>query len=44
VSVRSFIRRVPTDKSGFPVKRVFATKGSDLEKTMKAKGHAWLAA
>jgi hypothetical protein len=26
------------------VKRVFATKGSDLEKTMKAKGHAWLAA
>jgi hypothetical protein len=32
------------EKSGFPVKRVFATKGSDLEKTMKAKGHAWLAA
>jgi hypothetical protein len=32
------------EKSGFPVKRVFATKGSDLEKTMKAKGQAWLAA
>jgi hypothetical protein len=32
------------EKSGFPVKRVFATKGSDLEKTMKANGHAWLAA
>jgi hypothetical protein len=31
--VRSCIRRVPTDKSGFPVKRVFATKGGDLEKT-----------
>jgi hypothetical protein len=26
----------------FPVKRVFATKGSDLEKTMKANGRAWL--
>jgi hypothetical protein len=32
------------EKSGFPVKRVFATKGSDLEKTMKADGQAWLAA
>jgi hypothetical protein len=32
------------EKSGFPVKRVFATKGSDLEKTMKAKSQAWLAA
>jgi hypothetical protein len=32
------------EKSGFPVKRVFATRGSDLEKTMKADGHAWLAA
>ncbi len=32
------------EKSGFPVKRVFATKGSNLEKTMKANGHAWLAA
>jgi SnoaL-like domain len=31
-------------KSGFPVKRVFATKGSDLEKIMKANGQAWLAA
>jgi hypothetical protein len=26
------------------VKRVFATKGSHLEKTMKANGRAWLAA
>jgi hypothetical protein len=32
------------EKSGFPVKRVFATKGSDLEKTMKANSQAWLAA
>lgn len=32
------------EKSGFPVKRVFATKGSDLEKTMKANGQAWLTA
>jgi len=32
------------EKSGFPVKRVFATKGSNLEKTMKANGQAWLAA
>jgi hypothetical protein len=32
------------EKSGFPVKRVFATKGSDLEKTMKANGRAWLVA
>jgi SnoaL-like domain len=32
------------EKSGFPVQRVFATKRSDLEKTMKANGHAWLAA
>jgi hypothetical protein len=32
------------EKSGFPLKRVFATKGSDLEKTMKANGHAWLTA
>jgi hypothetical protein len=30
------------EKSGFPVKRRFATKGSDLEKTMKASGEAWL--
>ncbi len=32
------------EKSGFPVRRVFATKGSDLEKTMKADGKKWLAA
>ncbi len=32
------------EKSGFPVRRVFATKGSDLEKTMKAEGQKWLAA
>jgi SnoaL-like domain len=32
------------EKSGFPVRRVFATHGSDLERTMKANGHAWLAA
>src|SRR5216684_4761251 len=32
------------EKSGFPVKRVFATKGSDLEKTIKANGQSWLAA
>jgi hypothetical protein len=32
------------EKSGFPVKRVFATQGSDLEKAMKAHGRAWLAA
>src|SRR5260370_32312977 len=32
------------EKSGFPVKRVFATRGSDLEKTMKANGQAWLTA
>jgi len=30
------------DKSGFPVRRVFATKGSALEKTMKEAGQAWL--
>jgi hypothetical protein len=30
------------DKSGFPVRRVFATKGSVLEKTMKEAGQAWL--
>jgi hypothetical protein len=32
------------EKSGFPVRRVFATKGSDLEKAMKATGQAWLTA
>ncbi|HZZ11294.1 MAG TPA: nuclear transport factor 2 family protein [Paraburkholderia sp.] len=31
------------DKSGFPVQRVFATKGSQLETDMKAAGRAWLA-
>jgi len=31
------------EKSGFPVKRIFATKGSELEKTMKVDGTAWLA-
>jgi len=30
------------EKSGFPVKRVFATKFSQLEKEMKAEGLAWL--
>ena len=42
VLVRSYIRRVPTDKSGFPVKRVFATKGSDLEKTSFGDGASLL--
>jgi hypothetical protein len=32
------------EKSGFPVQRVFATKGSELEKNMKAEGAVWLAA
>jgi hypothetical protein len=31
------------EKSGFPVHRVFATKGSDLEVQMKKGGQAWLA-
>lgn len=31
------------DKSGFPVNRVFATRGSNLEKQMKAAGQRWLA-
>lgn len=30
------------EKSGFPVKRVFATRGSELEQRMKAEGQAWL--
>lgn len=30
------------EKSGFPVKRVFATRGSRLEIEMKAAGLAWL--
>lgn len=32
------------EKSGFPVKRVFATRGSVLEQTMKADAQRWLAA
>jgi len=31
------------EKSGFPVRRVFATKGSDLEVQMKKGGQAWIA-
>ena len=38
----AFIRRVPTDKGGFPVKRVFATNGSDLEKTSFGDGASLL--
>lgn len=30
------------EKSGFPVKRVFATRGSELERKMKADGQSWL--
>lgn len=30
------------EKSGFPVKRIFATRGSELEQKMKADGLAWL--
>jgi|SRR5450830_566008 len=30
------------DRSGFPVNRTFATKGSELEKTMKTDGQKWL--
>ncbi|WP_435929231.1 nuclear transport factor 2 family protein [Dryocola sp. BD613] len=32
------------EKSGFPVQRVFATKGSELEATMKKEAESWLAA
>lgn len=32
------------EKSGFPVQRVFATKGSELETTMKKDAENWLAA
>lgn len=32
------------EMSGFPVKRVFATRGSDLEAKMKEEAYAWLAA
>jgi hypothetical protein len=31
------------DKSGFPLERVFATRGSELELTMRAEAGAWLA-
>lgn len=31
------------EESGFPVRRAFATKGSELEKKMKEEGQAWLA-
>lgn len=30
------------DKSGFPLNRVFATKGSELEQQMRADADAWL--
>ncbi|WP_430389824.1 hypothetical protein [Dyella sp. 20L07] len=30
------------EKSGLPVGRVFATRGSSLETSMKAEGRAWL--
>jgi hypothetical protein len=32
------------DNSGFPLKRVFATRGSELEQAMRAEASAWLAA
>ena len=32
------------EKSGFPVDRVYPTKGSDLEKAIKSKGQTWLEA
>ncbi|MCX4163051.1 MULTISPECIES: hypothetical protein [Paraburkholderia] len=32
------------EKSGFPVGRVFATRGSELERTMKADAQGWLVA
>ncbi|MNH47554.1 hypothetical protein D3C79_1108500 [compost metagenome] len=32
------------EKSGFPLGRVFATRGSELESNMKAAGQRWLAA
>ncbi len=32
------------EKSGFPVKRVFATRGSELEREMRSAGEAWLGA
>jgi hypothetical protein len=30
------------EKSGFPVNRVLAARGSELESKMKAEGQAWL--
>ena len=30
------------EKSGFPVRNLFATKGSELEKNLKSAGQAWL--
>lgn len=30
------------EKSGYPVKRIFATKGSELEKSMKIEAKKWL--
>lgn len=32
------------EKSGFPVQRIFATKGSELETKMKEEAESWLAA
>lgn len=32
------------EQSGFPLGRVFATRGSELEAKMKAEGQRWLAA
>ncbi len=32
------------EKSGFPVNAVFLTRGSDLEKAIKAEGQTWLKA
>jgi hypothetical protein len=29
-------------KSGFPVKRIFPTRGSQLEKNIKSQAHSWL--
>lgn len=50
---RSTIERYPRayaalayllDQSGFPVRRVFPTQGSELERTIHADGRAWLGA
>ena len=50
---RAIVKRYPREyaplayvleKSGFPLARVFATRGSALETTMKADAAAWLAA